>query len=162
MVALESFEMVSCVRFVPRTTQPDYISIEAQDDGCWSDTIGKLGGKQIVNLQMPGCHMHGSIVHELLHAVGFHHEQNREDRDEFVSIKYENIVDDDVTQFDKLPEGSSSVFGVEYDYGSVMHYSRYAFSKNDMPTIVPLVSYLRDILEDFLMGWVLKILNRVL
>lgn len=38
--------------------------------------------------------------------------------------------------FDKASAVTTNAFGVEYDYGSVMHYSAGAFSKNGQPTIV--------------------------
>ena len=42
--------------------------------------------------------------------------------------------------FEKASALTTSAFGVGYDYGSVMHYSANAFSKNGQPTIVPKVS----------------------
>lgn len=40
--------------------------------------------------------------------------------------------------FQKYPRDLGSSFGKPYDYDSVMHYSRFAFSKDlDVPTITP-------------------------
>lgn len=77
----------------------------------------------------------GTPVHELLHAVGFMHEQNREERDSFVTINSKNIERGREKNFEKAKTGDATGFGVSYDYGSVMHYSSIAFSKNGQPTI---------------------------
>lgn len=51
-----------------------------------------LGGRQEVNLQNPGCvSKKGTVLHELLHAVGFMHEQSRHERDDYVDVRYNNI-----------------------------------------------------------------------
>lgn len=44
--------------------------------------------------------------------------------------------------FEKASPHSTSAFGVGYDYGSVMHYSSYAFSKNGQATISAKVSFI--------------------
>ena len=41
------------------------------------------------------------------------------------------------SQFRKYSHDQIDSFGVKYDYGSVMHYHRRAFSKNGRDTIVP-------------------------
>ncbi|KAG8228703.1 hypothetical protein J437_LFUL008692 [Ladona fulva] len=87
---------------------------------------GPGSGGQVVNLQRPGCVHHGVVVHEVLHALGFFHQQSAHDRDEFVEIVWENIQE------------VITDFGVPYDYSSVMHYGKTAFSKNGKDTIVPL------------------------
>ncbi|MEM9494558.1 MAG: M12 family metallopeptidase [Pseudomonadota bacterium] len=75
-----------------------------------------------------------TIIHELLHAAGFWHEQSRADRDEYIEIKWENIIDGKESNFDKHVSDGRQV--TPYDRNSIMHYSGYAFSKNDEPTIV--------------------------
>jgi Astacin (Peptidase family M12A) len=48
-------------------------------------------------------------------------------------------VKDKQHNFDKR---NSTAFGVNYDYGSVMHYSAKAFSMNGLETIQPRVIFL--------------------
>lgn len=79
-------------RFRKRTAaDTDYISIVNTNTGCWS-SVGRIGGKQELNLQSPSCTSRvGTPIHELMHAAGFLHEQNRAERDDFVSIAWQNI-----------------------------------------------------------------------
>lgn len=109
--------------------------IQNQNSGCWS-SIGRVGGNQPVNLQSPACTTKvGTILHEFMHAAGFMHEQNREERDQYIDVVYPNIMRGYESNFVKASKGSTSGFGVPYDYGSVMHYSASAFSSNGQPTI---------------------------
>jgi hypothetical protein len=75
----------------------------------------------------------GIIQHEFLHALGFEHEQSRPDRDNFVTINYQNIQEGKEVNFAK--ENSSNNLGSGYDFGSVMHYGATSFSKNGQKTI---------------------------
>jgi hypothetical protein len=89
--AMDVYKRDTCIRFVPRSSETDYISIENSNTGCWS-SVGRVGKRQIVNLQSPGCtNRPGTAMHELMHALGFLHEQNRYDRDDFVEIIFGNI-----------------------------------------------------------------------
>ncbi|XP_062122887.1 astacin-like [Drosophila sulfurigaster albostrigata] len=134
MRAMELIQNKSCILFIPHTTEIDYISITSLYKGCWS-AVGRMGGKQEVNLQLPACtKKFGTPVHELLHVLGFPHEQNRNVRDDFVVIVNQNIKAEFMKNF-KIDEHGQD-FGVLYDYGSVMHYSQKAFSINGDPTIV--------------------------
>ncbi|XP_047453155.1 high choriolytic enzyme 1-like [Mugil cephalus] len=128
---LESFHYVSCIRFVRRTSQRDYLKIQALN-GCYS-YIGRRVGGQDLSLQQNGCVYHQTVQHEVLHALGFHHEQKRSDRDNYIRIVLENVISGQEHNFDKVNTLNQ---GTTYDYGSVMHYSKYAFSKNNLPTLV--------------------------
>lgn len=134
--AMIAYHKNTCIRFKRRGMERDYISIQNSQSGCWS-SVGRIGGSQVVNLQSPACTtMVGTIIHEFMHSVGFLHEQNREERDQFVSIMQANIKRGYESNFVKAAKGTASGFGVGYDYGSVMHYSDKAFSANGQPTIV--------------------------
>lgn len=54
--------------------------------------MGRKRGRQVISLDIYGCFKKGHIVHELVHAIGFVHEQSRADRDEHVSIDEDNII----------------------------------------------------------------------
>nr|XP_022905936.1 zinc metalloproteinase nas-15-like [Onthophagus taurus] len=136
--AMEQYHKNTCIRFRKKKAEDvDYLSIQNTKTGCWS-SVGKIGGKQDLNLQSPGCvSTLGTPIHEFMHALGFHHEQTREERDDFVTILWKNIAMGRENNFEKLKNGTSSDFQVPYDYDSVMHYSKYAFSKNQQATIDP-------------------------
>ncbi|TSQ58061.1 High choriolytic enzyme 1 [Bagarius yarrelli] len=131
--ALNSFQNSTCVRFVPRTNQEDFINI-VSDNGCFS-SVGRRGGRQILSIQRDGCVFHHIIQHELLHALGFHHEQTRSDRDDHVRILLQNVIPGQEHNFDIV---NTNNLNTPYDYDSVMHYSRFAFSSNRQPTIIPI------------------------
>ncbi|GAA6112078.1 hatching enzyme 1.2-like [Tachysurus ichikawai] len=131
--AMASFHNKTCIRFVPRTNQPDYLSIESQD-GCFSD-VGRTGGAQVLSLSRSGCVYYGIAEHELNHALGFYHEHSRSDRDSYVTINWENIDPSSQSSF-KLRNTNN--LNTTYDYSSVMHYGRTAFSINDLDTITPI------------------------
>lgn len=59
---------------------------------CYS-YIGRIGVGQVVSLDSTCFNggLPGTTIHELMHAVGFFHEQSRTDRDDYVSINYPNI-----------------------------------------------------------------------
>ncbi|CAF0895916.1 unnamed protein product [Brachionus calyciflorus] len=135
-----------CIRFVPRGNEATYLRI-FNGQGCWS-YVGKQNraGAQQVSLQKPtetnraSCIWKGTIAHELLHALGFWHEQSREDRDNFVKINWQNIALDQQHNFNKYTSSSADLQGFPYDYYSIMHYEWNAFSLNGQATVVALQS----------------------
>nr|XP_054591225.1 hatching enzyme 1.2-like [Nothobranchius furzeri] len=131
---LESFSSFSCIRFRPsRSSDRDWLSIESQN-GCYS-FVGRRGGKQVVSLARQGCLYHGTVQHELLHALGFNHEQTRSDRDNHIRVLLQNVQSGMEHNFRKIATLNQ---GTPYDYNSVMQYHKYAFSKNNQPTMLPI------------------------
>lgn len=87
---MEEYHEKSCIRFRPyKRGDEDFVQIRGDAPGCWS-YVGRRDGGQVVNLQ-GRCVQHGVVIHELLHALGFHHQQSASDRDEFVKIHWQNI-----------------------------------------------------------------------
>ena len=79
----------SCIQFVGRTTEPDYIAI-INGNSCWSQ-IGRTKGKQDLSLQRNECMNVETVIHEMMHALGFDHEHNRPDRDKYIMINEDNL-----------------------------------------------------------------------
>lgn len=45
----------------------------------------------MLSLARSGCLYHGTVQHELLHALGFNHEQTRSDRDNHIRVLLNNV-----------------------------------------------------------------------
>ncbi|XP_072373792.1 low choriolytic enzyme-like [Scyliorhinus torazame] len=131
--SMEEFHLLTCVKFVYRRHERKYIRI-ISGRGCWSN-IGYNRRVQFISLEKYSCIQPGIIQHELLHSIGFNHEQSRSDRDNYVTIIEKNIRKGTKFNFVKLDTNN---LGTKYDYSSVMHYGRFAFSKDSQSaTIVP-------------------------
>jgi len=129
--AIKEYQEKTCLKFVRRTDERDYIEF-VMKSGCWS-YVGRQGNKQQISLGN-GCQWRSTAVHEIKHALGWWHEQSRKDRDDYVIINRDNIYDGMAYNFDK--NEMDDRYSGPYDYASVMHYSKTAFSKNGLPTIV--------------------------
>lgn len=90
---MQEIEALTCIRFAPRNqNETGYIFVArgGPGTGCYS-FLGRLGTVQQLNLENPGCIRKGIVMHEFIHAIGFYHEQSREDRDDYVTINWSNI-----------------------------------------------------------------------
>lgn len=81
-----------------------------------SSSVGRVGGAQAVSLG-PGCLYVGIVMHELMHAAGFWHEQSRADRDNYITINMANIQNGMEFNFQKYSWSTIQSLGVDYDLG---------------------------------------------
>lgn len=63
--------------------------------------------------------------------------QSSSERDEHVKIEWEHMIPRTQHNFNKYNSSIITAFNRGYDYGSIMHYSAYAFTKDGYATIVP-------------------------
>ncbi|XP_042873370.1 zinc metalloproteinase nas-13-like [Penaeus japonicus] len=106
----------TCINFVPRTSQRDYVLFRASD--VCSSSVGRQGSRQVVRLS-PRCYTPGIVVHELMHVLGFWHEQARADRDSFVTVIWDNVSKDKRHNFVRKRASSVQDFGAAYDYALI-------------------------------------------
>lgn len=125
----------TAVRFVPYNGEPDAIAFEVGEKDCLS-YVGRVGGNQPIWLSAHCGPL--EIAHELMHALGFVHEQNRTDRDGYIIVHPEDIEDDEIGNFEKLPKEFMKVSGLsEFDFQSLMIYPPWMYAKNGHSTMEP-------------------------
>ncbi|CAF4167797.1 unnamed protein product [Rotaria sp. Silwood2] len=141
--SLTAVNNVPCVQFREKVdSDGEYFIIIENGIGC-SSYVGRHTGLKLnrtVTLQNPGCLRTGTIMHELLHILGFYHEQSRSDRDDYVRIIWENIEPGMEYNFYKADTSDADNLNTPYDFSSIMHYGRKYFSVNGADTLEALNS----------------------
>ncbi len=124
------------VTFKERTNQSNYVTISSSGSNSNSGvaTLGMNGSRGFIRLGTRATAV--VIIHELGHTLGYIHEQNRSDRDNFIRINFENIQNGAEDQFFK--SNSATLLTGQFDINSTMMYGSFTFSKNGRPTITDL------------------------
>ncbi|NXN04226.1 MEP1A protein, partial [Sylvia borin] len=142
--AFEMFRLKSCIDFKPYEGERTYIFFSKQD-GCWS-MVGDLQTGQNLSIGS-GCDYRAIVEHEILHALGFYHEQSRMDRDDYVNIWWDEIIAGKEHNFAKYDDTYITDLNTPYDYESLMHYQPFSFNKNaSVPTITAKIPAFDDII----------------
>ncbi|XP_036624239.1 meprin A subunit alpha [Trichosurus vulpecula] len=143
LYAFEMFRLKSCVDFKPYEGEESYIIFQ-EFDGCWSMVGDQQTGQNISIGQ--GCDFKAVVEHEILHALGFFHEQSRSDRDDYVNIWWDEIIPGYEHNFDTYDDSFITDLNTPYDYESVMHYGPLSFNENDAPTITAKIPAFDDVI----------------
>jgi hypothetical protein len=113
------------ISFVPRTNQTEYVFFTGNlANGNNTSLVGyKKGARAEVNITAFWWRQEEwMIVHELGHVLGFHHEHQRWDRDDYITVHYENIKAGRSSDYDRIAQTNWIVSSTPYDYRSIMHY----------------------------------------
>mmetsp|Transcript_11723 Transcript_11723/g.22301 ORF Transcript_11723/g.22301 Transcript_11723/m.22301 type:complete len:389 (+) Transcript_11723:786-1952(+) len=118
-----------CVLFEPAPiTATPVVHIKGTASGCMA-TIGYNSNPTATRtLMVAGSCTFGTVVHELMHVLGDVHEQERADRDNWVTVLEGNIQPNRLNQFDKMANENNPIESIgDFDYSSVMMYPKDAF-----------------------------------
>jgi hypothetical protein len=123
--AAAAWSAVAPLIFTEGTGTGNYIYV--QNGSGNNSYVGMIGGRQLMNIF--NWTERYVIAHEIGHALGLIHEHQRSGRDSYVTINYSNIQ-----------SGYQYAFGIvgstnygPYDFDSVMHYNKCAFSTDCPP-----------------------------
>lgn len=144
--AVEQFNSLipgTCLRFQmisnaeARTFSEDYFWVQDRDKGNYCHKDATSGVPDYLNLNAAkladGTTTEGTILHEMMHAVGFMHTHQRSDRSFYITITQSSLVSQCAGNFVEAPSNAENIG--KYDYGSIMHYGPIVCSKTGIKTI---------------------------
>ena len=147
MAAIAHVNDNSNIHLSPKVaSDTSWIKFEDHPSVACGGSAGRTDGENLIRCDLAsGSFAMGNVVHEILHEAGLHHEHLREDRNTFVTVVWNKIVDTACAQYQQKIEGPRLEVCMEaydpaihtiitedagsYDYGSIMHYGNNFFRK---------------------------------
>lgn len=141
--AVSYFNRETVMEFVEADTfvDEDVIVFKYRPGAPCSSYLGRVGGLQPIYLKNTCSEQ--DVLHEIMHALGFVHEQQREERDRVLEVLWPNIEEEFKYNFSMLPDSlvhqyAGSVFNVSLS--SVMMYHDEAFAKEGLKSMKSLTN----------------------
>lgn len=121
IAAMDSIAAATGLVFYPKTANTsDYIYFYHSSSGN-NSYIGMQGGRQVINIK--NATNISVIMHEVLHSLGIFHEHSRTDRDDYITINFNNIKQEKQFAFKKYTENQYTGYNTgPFDFNSLMLY----------------------------------------
>jgi hypothetical protein len=136
-IAISNADFSGLLQWVPWTSSdgPNYVDINLNAFDFSGQCEANEGYEAVPAQPMTGstnCTV-ATILHEMGHVIGLLHEFQRPDRDNYVTVNYDNAIKGSWGNFEILTQNEQVL--APYDYASLMQYPPYSFSRNGGPVI---------------------------
>jgi len=127
--------LTGVIQLVAHGSETNYIDINmvvGDESGECEATEGDANiGEQVVT-GSETCTV-ATILHEFGHVTGVWHEQSRPDRNNYVTVKYGNVIKGSWGNFEQVYDNAQEL--TPFDFASVMEYPAFSFTRNGGPVI---------------------------
>lgn len=124
--AMQEWSSAANITFVEKPEGGEYVVRIIKSD----KTASTLGYVKNARVYLTTLASQRQATHELGHVLGLTHEHQRPDRDQYITIHWDNISPEAVSQYWPLDNLLYEEEAFSYDYRSVMHYSQSAGAVN--------------------------------
>jgi hypothetical protein len=134
--ALRYIENQTCVRFAELSANSPAIQITYTTGSSCTAYVGRSDYNSTPITLTSDCQSRfGDMVYYTVQTLGFWHQSQRPDRDNYITINTNNTDSSHVADFATLGASDLATYGLDYDYASIQQFPAKVFTKNGDFTI---------------------------